>query len=260
MIYRSATQKRDGIVAFFLRKLPQLFRETWRYTAVSFAISAIFCILSFQMVQSNPSIVSDVFGGGMDQEIYGQKTAGDIMDRFRNVPSPLLATLVTTNNIHVAFLAFALGITFGVGTVYVLATNGVMLGAIAGAFAQNGMGTVLWRTILIHGALELSAIVLAGAAGLIIGQSLWCPGSKTRRLALRDSAQQASLLVAGLVPAFLIAGFFEGFVTPSDAVSEPIKMSVGCAVALCYWLYLCLSGRQVDAEDTSANRARGPLI
>jgi uncharacterized membrane protein SpoIIM required for sporulation len=124
-----------------------------------------------------------------------------------------------------------------------LTFNAVMLGGIAGAFAKSGIGWQLWMVILPHGALELSAVVVAGGAGLLLGYSLWCPGLRTRRRALREEAIRAVQLAVGLIPAFAVAGVFEGFVTPSDAIPEPLKVFLGVAVAVVFWLYLLLAGR-----------------
>ncbi len=122
--------------------------------------------------------------------------------------------------------------------------NGAMLGGIAGAFAKSGIHGQLWAVILPHGALELSAVVVAGAAGLLLGYGLWCPGQRTRRRALREEGLRAMQLAVGLVPAFAVAGLFEGLVTPSDAIPEALKVILGIATATVFWLYLFLGGRQ----------------
>ena len=88
-----------------------------------------------------------------------------------------MSSFVITNNIRVALTAFALGITFGIGTVYMLTVNGAMVGGIAGAFAKSGIGWQFWMVILPHGALELSAIVVAGGAGLLLGHACGVRGS-----------------------------------------------------------------------------------
>ena len=126
-----------------------------------------------------------------------------------------------------------------------------MLGGIAGAFAKSGIGWQFWMVILPHGALELSAVVVAGGAGLLLGYSLWCPGQRTRRRALREEAVRAMQLAVGLVPAFAVAGIFEGFVTPSDAIPEPLKVGLGVAAAAVFWLYLLLAGRRRSGPPTS---------
>lgn len=243
-IYRSAGRKSHSIAEFFLVHYPRLFRETWRFTFASFLISCLFAGIAYRMVQTHPDLVADIMGPQMAQEFRGEKTADDIKTRFRVPPHAILSSLVTGNNIVVALKAFALGITFGIGTVYVLMFNGMMVGGIAGAYARSGVARDLWMTLLPHGALELSAIVVAGGAGLMLGYSLWCPGQRTRRRALREDAMKAGQLVIGLIPAFMVAGFIEGFITPNDSLPDVFKVILGVLIAVVFWLFLCLGGRR----------------
>ena len=122
-----------------------------------------------------------------------------------------------------------------------------MLGGIAGAFAKSGIQWQMWMVILPHGALEFSAIVIAGGAGLIVRYGLWAPGQRTRRRALREDVVRAMQLAVGLVPAFALAGLIEGLVTPSDVIAEGVKVTLGISVAVVFWLYLLLAGRPESA-------------
>ena len=202
-------------------------------------------------MQDSPQTVADIMGG-TDREFYGQKSVADIRERFGHEGNPLLSSVVITNNIRVALTAFALGISFGLGTIWVLAVNGAMLGGIAGAFAKSGIQGQMWMVILPHGALELSAIVIAGGAGLMVGYGLWAPGQRTRLRALREDAVRAMQLAVGLVPAFAIAGLIEGLVTPSDAIGEGFKVGLGISVAVIFWLYLLLAGRSASRRPLAA--------
>lgn len=244
-IYRGGARHSWRISHFFLVRNPRLFREAWKFMLASLLISASSALMAYFTVQHSPDVVADILGGGCaDREFYGSKSVADIRERFGHEGNPMLSSFVITNNIRVALAAFALGITFGLGTIYMLVVNGAMLGGIAGAFAKSGIGWQLWMVILPHGALELSAIVVAGGAGLLLGHSLWCPGQRTRRRALREEAIRAMQLAVGLIPAFIVAGIFEGFVTPSDAIPDSLKVILGIAVAIVFWLYLFLGGRR----------------
>ena len=99
---------------------PRLFRQTWKFTAASFLLSAVTALMAYSTVQQSPQIVADILGGGADREFCGAKTVGDIRERFGHEGNPFLSSFVITNNIRVALAAFALGITFGVGTIYML--------------------------------------------------------------------------------------------------------------------------------------------
>lgn len=242
-----------GLLRFILVDYPRLFRSTWRYTLASFAITLAFALMGYFSVQHRPDVVADILGGA-DAELRGEKSAEDIQSRFRKIAAPELSSLVTTNNIMVALNAFALGVTFGVGTVYTLIVNGSMVGGMAGAYARGGAAADFWLTIMTHGTLELSAIIIAGGAGLIIGYALWCPGQRTRRRALRDEAGRAVRLALGLIPAFMLAGFLEGFVTPRTDMPAAVKVGLGVAVAAVYWLYLLLGGRGTQGDQVDASR------
>ncbi len=244
-VYRGSARQSPRLSQFFLVQYPRLFRQTWKFTLASFLLSAASALMAYSTVQSSPQVVSDILGGG-DAEFYGPKSVADIRERFGHEGNPVLSSFVITNNIRVALGAVALGITFGIGTAYVMIVNGAMLGGIAGAFAKSGIEWQLWMVILPHGALELSAVVVAGGAGLLVGYGLWCPGQRTRRRALREEVVRAMQLAVGLVPAFAVAGLFEGLVTPSDAIPESVKVTLGIAVAVVFWLYLLLAGREAQ--------------
>lgn len=240
-IYRSP-RRRASIIQFFTTTYPRLVRAKWRYVLASFLISAVVATMAHFAVQRHPDVVSDVLGGA-DVELQGGHERGQFEQRFHELPSPVLSSLVTTNNIRVAFDAFALGVTFGVGTVYMLTVNGAMLGGFSGAYAESGLGGEFWTTVLPHGALELSAIVIAGGAGLMIGFGMTCPGRRSRLRALREESIAAVKIAAGLVPAFIVAGTFEGFLTPSDRIAPTAKAAIGIATALVFWFYLLAAGR-----------------
>lgn len=257
VLYRGQGPKKEwSLLQFYRVTFPRLFRQTWKCTLASFLCSALFYCMAYQVVQDRPDIAADILGG-MDSEFKGHKEAGDIQDRFRAISSPVLSSAVTTNNIKVALNAFALGITFGIGTIYILIFNGTMLGGIAGAFAHSGIEGVFWATVLPHGALELSAIVVAGGAGLVMGFALWCPGRRTRIRALREDAIKAVQIALGLIPAFIVAGFMEGFITPSEVIPQSVKVAVGVALALGFWAHLFIGGldRSESADAASVKVA-----
>jgi uncharacterized membrane protein SpoIIM required for sporulation len=262
LIYRGDRRRTSGgLLRFFASEYPRLVRQTWAYSLASFLIGAAFAGMAFVTVQRSPEVVSDIMGGG-DSEFLERHSADDIRQRFQMLPSPLLSSSVTANNIRVAILAFALGITYGLGTVYVLAVNGVMLGGFAGAYARSGLAADFWLTVLPHGALELSAIVVAGGSGLLLGDALWRPGDRTRRLALRETAVSSVKLAVGLIPAFIVAGLIEGFVTPSREMSPELKVALGILAATVFWAYCVLGGRlgasNVESGENDGRPASAP--
>jgi uncharacterized membrane protein SpoIIM required for sporulation len=150
---------------------------------------------------------------------------------------PLASTEIMTNNMTVAFLTFAAGITGGVGTTYLLFFNGLLLGVIALACARAGMSIALWSFVAPHGVLELPAIFIAGAAGFRLAQGLLFPGFLPRRESLVAAGRDALELVLGCVPILVVAGIIEAFVSPTDlAVSR--KFLLAAALLVLFGLYL----------------------
>jgi uncharacterized membrane protein SpoIIM required for sporulation len=143
-----------------------------------------------------------------------------------------------TNNISVSFLAFALGITFGLGTLYLMVFNGLMVGTLAGLCYTHGLGIPFWSFVLPHGVIELTAIFIAGGAGFLLGGALLFPGDLPRKDALPKRARQAGRLILGCVPLLVIAGIVEAFFSPIQ-VHAGLKFGMAgllLALLLCYLL------------------------
>lgn len=144
---------------------------------------------------------------------------------------------IMTNNISVCFSAFAGGVTAGLFTLYVLFFNGLMLGVIGVVCAQHHMALSLWSFVASHGALELPAIMLAGAAGLRLASGILFPGLLRRREAVAVAGVDAVQIIAGTIPMLIVAGTLEAFVSPTHA-PVALKFSIGAVlfVGLCLWL------------------------
>jgi uncharacterized membrane protein SpoIIM required for sporulation len=156
---------------------------------------------------------------------------------------PGMATLIFTNNIQVAFLSFAGGVLCGLGTVYVLVANGLALGGVLGAAQFYGVAPLLWSFISPHGYLELSCIVIAGAAGLMLGDALLRPGLQLRREALARTSRRAVELVLGAAPVLVVAGLIEGFVSPGELPMQ-FKLVFGPLAGLVLYALLFTVGRK----------------
>jgi uncharacterized membrane protein SpoIIM required for sporulation len=170
----------------------------------------------------------------------------DFAEYYSSQPSAQFASYVTTNNIRVSILAFAGGILACVPTALVLISNGANGGAAAGLFAAAGELPRFWGLILPHGLLELTAVFIAGGAGLQLGWALIDPGDRPRTVALAEVGRQAVTIVVGLVAAFVIAGVVEGFVTGS-ALPTWARVGVGVLVEGVFVGYLVLRGPRAAA-------------
>jgi uncharacterized membrane protein SpoIIM required for sporulation len=157
-----------------------------------------------------------------------------------------------TNNLSVSFMAFAMGITAGLGTIYMMFFNGVLIGTIGAACWQAGLSLGLWSFVAPHGVLELPAIFIAGGAGLLLAKGLLFPGLLPRRDSLAQAAQVAVRLVLGIVPVLVVAGVIEGFISPSH-IPPGLKFLLAGAIASLFTLYLTLAGRR-EVASTAAPR------
>jgi uncharacterized membrane protein SpoIIM required for sporulation len=144
------------------------------------------------------------------------------------------STAIFTNNIRVTFLAFAAGITLGFGTAYLLVFNGFLLGTVGGLSIGAGHGWSFAELVIPHGVLELSCIVVAGAAGIALGWSLVAPGENSRSAALVKEGRRSVELILGTMPWLVLAGLIEGFITPSR-VGVVGAVAVGLGAAVPYW-------------------------
>ena len=138
----------------------------------------------------------------------------------------------------VAIGAFAMGITFAIGTIFILIINGLHLGTIFGACHMHGLARQLLTFVYGHGPLELSAIFICGGGGLLMGKALLFPGRFRRIEALKMISKDAFSLLAGCIPLFLIAGTIEGFVSPQETISATLKYTIGMLSFLTLGLYL----------------------
>jgi uncharacterized membrane protein SpoIIM required for sporulation len=160
--------------------------------------------------------------------------------------SAAFSSQLFTNNIQVTFLAFGAGLLFAVGGALLLAYNGLLFGAVLGVAGANGNLDQVLRLVVAHGVLELSCIVVAGAAGLRMGWALIEPGRHTRRAALARQARPAMAVVLGTAPWLVVAGLTEGYVSPAgwDGAGPYV---VGLGLGAVYWGLVVWRGRRAPA-------------
>ena len=166
---------------------------------------------------------------------------------------PVFATMIIANNVQVAFGAFAMGITFGLGTLLVLVVNGVSIGGVFGLYASKGIGTLLLAFVAPHGVLELTAICIAGGAGFLLGAAILVPGQRTRGEALRENGRRAIRLIAAATLLLLVAGALEGFVSPIPWWPLEGKLAVSGLTAVFLYFYL-RAGTGKPSSAPASNR------
>jgi len=148
---------------------------------------------------------------------------GDPMRVYKQQGETSMFLQITYNNIRVAFFAFIFGVFYSVGTSFLLVYNGIMLGAFQYFFYIKKLLLTSFLVIWIHGTLEISAIVIAGAAGLVLGNGLLFPKTLTRTQSLQINAKRGIKILLGTTPIFVVAGFLEGFVTRHTEIPDIFK-------------------------------------
>jgi uncharacterized membrane protein SpoIIM required for sporulation len=233
-LYRAQAGSWKRVGRFFWTDFARRVRAARGYVGVSALLLFGPALLGYLAALLDPTLRDALVPDQLRRIMESGRTWTDIEPGLRGG----MASVIFTNNIQVAFIGFAGGVLFGVGTVYVLVTNGLTLGSLLGAAQYYGVAPLLWAFISPHGYLELTCIVIAGAAGLTLGDALLRPGLLLRREALARAARRAVELVVGAAPVLVIAGLIEGFVSPSE-LAMPIKLAIGPAAgAILYGLLL----------------------
>ena len=249
-IYRADAQGGRRIRNFFARDFPQTFRRTWRYTALSFVVVLVFSVGSFLGTRLDPEFSEFAGISPYFREVVINKRTHWWQDL--NEANQIGSSQIFTNNIRVTFYAFAYGAMLGVGTLYILAFNGAMVGAILALTYRAGFGNDLVAFMVGHGVIELSCIFISGGAGLLIGSALLMPGDLTRGDALKSRGLDAIYLVVGCVPLLVVAGIIEGFISPAP-ISPIIKFSIGGITGVAMYSYLLLAGREQETKGEKGN-------
>ncbi|KGX90660.1 stage II sporulation protein M [Pontibacillus marinus] len=215
MLYQDQVSSLQQLKQFFGSSFVQLFTEQWKAVLIAMALFMLGGIGAFLSVMQDPmhmyAILPEQIATAIDPEQIGGDGA---------VNSPVMSASIMSNNIRVAILAFASGITFGILTVYLLIYNGIIVGALAAFFWHYGRSYDFWAYIVPHGIIELTAIFIAGGAGLLMGYKLLVPGDRPRSYQLKQQALRSVKLFLGTIPLFVIAGIIEGFITPAPISLE----------------------------------------
>lgn len=159
------------------------------------------------------------------------------------VDAPVMAGMIMTHNIEVAIMAMLGAFTLGLFTLYTLYQNGLILGALAALFWHSGRSYVFWSMILPHGCIELTAIAIAGTAGVHVGHRFLVPGPYTRWQSSKKAFARSGQLIAGVMAMLVVAGTIEGFITPS-ALPAGGKYMIAAVTVVLLIAYFGFAGRR----------------
>lgn len=241
-IYSGQKKTVGGIWQFYRTDYPRIFRQFLPYTTVATAIFLLGAIAGLCFSLADPDYMRRFIGPTMMSSIERHEMWTHSIVSIK----PQASSAIMTNNLTVSFTAFAAGITAGIGTLYMMFFNGMMIGVIGTACATYGMSVALWSFVSPHGVLELPAIFIAGGAGLRLARALLFPGVLSRRDSLAVGGTEAVRLLVGVIPMLIIAGTIEAFFSPSSA---PVSLKFAAAASLFTLLILyLLSGSRDEVK------------
>ncbi len=246
VVYGTRSRTLRAVGRFFAVSFPAALWHIRHFVLVSVALLFV-PALAFGIWVANSPAALEATGPAAVREAYVQE---DFEDYYSSASAAAFASQVFTNNVRVAILAFAGGIAFCLLTAAILIYNGASLGVAAGLFAAVGQSPKFWGLILPHGLLELTAVCVAGGAGLCLGWTLIDPGDRPRAAALAEEGRRAMLIVVGLVVVFGVAGTIEGFVTGSG-LPTTVRVGIGVVAEVAFLLYFVGQGRAVYSRPVA---------
>lgn len=233
-IYQRRARQRGIIADFFLRQVPQAVYKHRVVMLLALSIFLVFFGLGFFSAWKEPHFVRQVLGDGYVDMTEKNIEAGNPFDVYAQTNSFVMFIYIMVNNIMVSFSYFFRGILLGIPSLTALAKESMRLGAFEYMFYSNNLGGKAVVTVLLHGLLELTAIIITCGAGVIMGKSFLFPGRHSRLLALQQATKEAVKIIFGLIPVFVIAAFIEGYLTRhykmSLWLSVPFLIICGAAI------------------------------
>lgn len=268
-IYKNKKEDSSRIVRFWKYELPYLFLQYRRQLLYSLAFFVSFVFIGILSAKYDDTFVRLILGDGYVNMTNANIAKGDPFGVYKDKDSLLMFLAIARNNLNVTALCFVSGILFSIGPLYVLFKNGIMLGAFEYLFIGQGLGIASTLVIWIHGTIEISCIVIAGAAGLILGNSILFPGTYSRMTSMRRGAMDGMKIMIGISPLIVTAAILESYVTRHTDM--PVGMSVSilaCSAIFMIW-YVCIYPRSlkknlnlsfINNNETQSNTEPDPDI
>jgi uncharacterized membrane protein SpoIIM required for sporulation len=212
-IYKNKKEDRSRFLTFWTHELPGLFFSLRRSFLYSLLITLLATGIGVISALGDDTFNRLILGDGYVNMTLENISRGNPFGVYGSQDATTMFFLITFNNIRVSFIVFAAGVILSVGSGYVLFNNGIMLGAFFALFYQHHALLDSILVVMLHGTLEISAIIIAGGAGIRMGNSILFPGTYSRLESFKSGARDGIKVVMGLMPVFILAGFIESFVT-----------------------------------------------
>lgn len=237
-IYQYRKKDKGRFIRFWVQELPIIMYRHRKYMLYAFIFFFAGVALGAFSQSQNPDFANYVLGDAYVNMTLENIDKGDPMAVYKDSDKGWMFFSITTNNIKVAFNAFILGIFCSVLTVSLLFYNGVILGVFQYFFFERGLFTASVSALWLHGTLEISAIIIAGGAGILLGNSLLFPGSYKRVDSLMRAAKDALKIAVGLIPVFITAGFIESYLTRLTEMPLAFNLSIiGTSAIFIVWYF-----------------------
>lgn len=226
LVYKNKKESGNRFVTFYARELPMMFARYHNYLFYSFLVTAIATLVGILSQLYDDSFVRLILGDYYVDETIERIKHGNPIGIYGEGNQFFMFARITLNNIQVSFYAFIFGLATAFGTSLLLIQNGIMLGSFFTLFYQyNVVGKAL-KVVWIHGTLEMSAIIIAGCAGFVLGNSYLFPKTHTRIRSFKRGGKDGLKIVIGLIPVFITAGFLESFVTRYTEMHIALSLAI----------------------------------
>ena len=253
-IYRNKRERWSRIVTFWTQEMSQIIWDARKELLISFIIFVVASLIGAVSQWLDPEFSRLILGDAYVDMTLQNIEKGTPMAVYDNDSDGYMFFAITTNNIRVSFLAFASGLLTSFFSGFVLLKNGIMFGCFQTFFAQHNLLGESALAIMLHGTIELSALVIAGAAGIAMGNGWLFPGTYGRLYSFRRGAMKGLKIVVGTVPLFCVAGFIESFLTRHTEYSNVFRLTIISASALFivyYYIVLPYLRNHNHATDSS---------
>ncbi|GGE19740.1 stage II sporulation protein M [Psychroflexus salis] len=252
-IYKSKKESRNRFYRFYFQEFPLAFKKHHPQLLLAFSIFLVFSIIGAYSASVDDSFVRLILGDGYVNMTLANIENGDPMAVYKKANQADMFMGITVNNIRVSLTAFAYGLFFGLGSIFIAMQNGIMLGSFQYFFYDQGL---LWesaRTIWIHGTIEISVIIIATCAGIVVGKGMLFPGTYSRLQSFINGVKSGLKIVISTVPFFIVAGFLEGFVTRYTQMPDALAICIILASLFLIIYYYVLHPIQLNKKQHATN-------
>ena len=252
-----AGQGRFAISRWLMLEVPHAFSKVKIAVMIAVALFVLFSVLGWLMVEYAPDLAGIFMDPRQMDEVRDGKVWTD--EIFGVIPGSVLSVNIMLNNILVSLFAFGVGVIYGLGTLYILGLNGLMLGALMGFTYQNGVGDRLLMFIPAHGCAELFIICLAAGCGLFVGHALVHPGVKTRAAAFQSAISTCTPVLLFGCAGLVVCGVIEGYISPNPAVGLTVRWGIGLSWLAIFLIFLTgMPFRKLKADEAMRKSRLSP--